>query len=313
MDVKTFLSMLVRTGLKALAGFLIGHGYLQASGTEAFIGAGMAVAAALWSFWNDYGAAILKAELDMLKARVQLQAAGVGRMNQAAQGKMSATSPASAPTASPPKSAAIILALAGTLALSLLLPGAAYAQNGVPRPRAVAPPTGNPITDIGNAIKGRQQAEASTQNADTEDLVAKLGKLALPDFEFALALSKATNNVVSTPCWSAWVDLLSAQQKPLMGPGAPLTNPDGTPQLDATGKPILGPPVAMNEPDPHLATSVEKISELLAALRPDSTLSTGCAALAAAGGKDAATLIQGILSGGALGLFKLPVPIGPIP
>jgi len=41
--------------------------------------------------------------------------------------------------------------------------------------------------------------------------------------------------------------------------------------------------------------------------------STGCAALAAAGGKDAATLIQGVLSGGALGLFKLPVPVGSIP
>ena len=45
----------------------------------------------------------------------------------------------------------------------------------------------------------------------------------------------------------------------------------------------------------------------------DSTLSTGCAALAGAAGKDAATLIQGILGGGALGLFKLPIPIGPIP
>jgi hypothetical protein len=152
-------------------------------------------------------------------------------------------------------------------------------------------PTGNPIVDIGNAIKGEQQQAAAARNESTEDLVAKLGKLALPDFEFALAMSKATNNVVSTPCWQAWVALLAAQQKPLLGT-------DGTP---------------LTEPDPHLATSVEKISELLGALRPDSTLSTGCAALAAAGGKDAATLIQGILSGGALGLFKLPIPIGPIP
>ncbi len=186
--------------------------------------------------------------------------------------------------AQPPKSA-VVLTIAGAVLLGLLLPGAAYAQASRPKP------TGNPIVDIGNAIKGQQQAAANSQNVDTEDLVAKLGKLALPDFEFALALSKATNNVVSTPCWQAWVDLLSAQQKPLIGTD--------------------GQPVA--EPEPHLATSVEKISELLAALRPDSTLSTGCAALAAAGGKDAATLIQGILGGGALGLFKLPIPIGPIP
>lgn len=182
----------------------------------------------------------------------------------------------------PPKLAIVILLATGFV---LLLAVSASAQ--APRRQ----PTGNPIVDIGNAIKGEQQQSTAAKNESTEDLVAKLGKLALPDFEFALAMSKATNNVVSTPCWQAWVDLLSAQQKPLLGTdGQPLT-----------------------EPDPHLATSVEKISELLGALRPDSTLSTGCAALAAAAGKDAATLIQGILSGGALGLFKLPIPIGPIP
>ena len=153
------------------------------------------------------------------------------------------------------------------------------------RPRAPSRP------GIPSSISAQQQQETAAGNTSTEDLVARLGKLALPDFEFALALSKATNNVVSTPCWRAWVDLLSAQQKSLIGT-------DGQ---------------SLAEPDPHLATSVEKISELLGALRPDSTLSTGCAALAAAGGKDAATLIQGILSGGALGLFKLPIPIGPIP
>jgi hypothetical protein len=180
--------------------------------------------------------------------------------------------------AQPPKLAIVVLLAAG-LALALVTSASAQA----PRPK----PTGNPIVDIGSAIKGGQQQVAAARNESTEDLVAKLGKLALPDFEFALAMSKATNNVVSTPCWQAWVDLLTAQQKPLLGTdGQPLT-----------------------EPDPHLATSVEKISELLGALRPDSTLSTGCAALAAAGGKDAAMLIQGILSGSALGLFKLPIPI----
>jgi hypothetical protein len=159
----------------------------------------------------------------------------------------------------------------------------AYAQ---PAPRPFKP-TGDLIKDIA----ATKQGATAAQNQSTEDLVGKLGKLALPDFEFALAMSKATNNVVSTPCWQAWVDLLSAQQKPLLGTnGQPLT-----------------------EPDPHLATSVEKISELLDALRPDSKLSMGCAALAAAAGKDAATLIQGILGGGALGLFRLPIPIGPIP
>lgn len=173
------------------------------------------------------------------------------------------------------KAAAFLLILAAS---ALLFAGEASAQ----LPRA----TGNPIRDIGNAIKGGQQGAVASQNSEAADLVDKLGKLALPDFLYAQAMAKATNNVVSKPCWDAWVELLTAQQKPLMAA-------DGV-------TPLV-------EPDPHLATAVEKISELLAALRPDSTLSTGCAALAAAGGKDAAALIGGILSGGALGLFKLPI------
>lgn len=177
------------------------------------------------------------------------------------------------------------------IALLAIVLGCALLFGGEARAAPQRQATGNPLADIHNAIEEKKQGTQAAVNSGTEDLVAKLGKLALPDFEFALALSKATNNVVSTPCWQAWVVLLTAQQKPLLGD-------DGQP---------------ISEPDPHLATSIEKISELLAALRPDSTLSTGCAALAAAGGKDAATLIQGILSGGALGLFKLPIPVGPIP
>jgi hypothetical protein len=200
---------------------------------------------------------------------------------------------APAPGAAAPKALMTILAIGlAALALGWASPATAQQGNrGTAAGRNAAPLSGDPIRDIGNAIKGGQQQAVAAQNADTEDLVAKLGKLALPDFEYALAMSRATNNVVSTPCWQAWVDMLTAQQKPLIGPdGQPLT-----------------------EPDPHLATAIEKISELLGALRPDSTLSTGCAALAAAGGKDAAALITGILSGGALGLFRLPIPIGPIP
>ncbi len=183
------------------------------------------------------------------------------------------------------KAAAVILML---LAAGLIAPSAHAAPANAQKAAPIKPIF---PCDPANLLPGCQAQAQSEQNQTTEDLVAQLGKLALPDFQFALGLSKATNNVVSTPCWQAWVDLLSAQQKS---------------QVDPNGNPIA-------EPNPHLATDVEHISELLAALRPDSALSTGCAALAAAGGKDAATLIQGILGGGALGLFKLPIPIGPIP
>lgn len=185
------------------------------------------------------------------------------------------------PQSLPPK-AAIALVGVGLAALWL---GCAWPAHAQTRQPVRAPLTGDPIHDIGNAIKSGQQQSAKEANETTADLVERLNKLALPDFEYAFAMAKATNNVVSAPCWQAWVDMISAQQKPL---------------TDAAGQ-------QLSEPDPHLITNIERISELLAALRPDSPLSTSCAALAGAANRDVATLISGILSGGALGLFKLPV------
>lgn len=183
-----------------------------------------------------------------------------------------------------------IVALLGVALTGLALAGAAPAHAQSRQP-ARPPLTGDPVRDIGTAIKSGQQQSAKEANETTADLVDKLDKLALPDFEYALAMAKATNNVVSAPCWQAWVDMLTAQQKPL---------------TDAAGQPL-------SEPDPHLITNIERISELLAALRPDSPLSTSCAALAGAANRDVATLISGILSGGALGLFKLPIVAPVVP
>lgn len=74
------LSNLATTALKGLAGVLVGHGYLQASGTEAFIGVGMLVLTYVYSFWKDYGRSIAKASLDILRARV-LDAAAKAQRN----------------------------------------------------------------------------------------------------------------------------------------------------------------------------------------------------------------------------------------
>ena len=184
-----------------------------------------------------------------------------------------------------------ILSFLGSAVLTALALACASPAHAQSRQPARPPLTGDPVRDIGTAIKSGQQQSAKEANETTADLVDKLDKLALPDFEYALAMAKATNNVVSAPCWQAWVDMLTAQQKPL---------------TDAAGQPL-------SEPDPHLITNIERISELLAALRPDSPLSTSCAALAGAANRDVATLISGILSGGALGLFKLPIVAPVVP
>lgn len=193
------------------------------------------------------------------------------------------------------------------LLILLALASPAFAQTHGPRL------TGNPIADIQAASADKKVQAQANANHSVEDLVSAIQKLALPDFQYALAMSKATKNVVSTPCWQAWVDLITAQQSPLMGPDVPQLDANGKPVLDATGKTVMVPGAPLVEPDPHVITAIEQISELLANLRPDSTLSTSCAALAAAAGKDAQALIAGVLSGGALGLFKLPIPIGVIP
>lgn len=145
--------------------------------------------------------------------------------------------------------------------------------------------TGNPVKDIGTAVTSHVQGAQNSTNKETLDLIGKIDALALPDFQYALELAKATKNIISEPCWQAWVDLLSARQAS---------------KLDAQGN-------AIPTPDPHLITDIEKLSEILGALRPDSTISTSCAALAGAAGKDVSALVGGILSGGALGLFKLPL------
>jgi hypothetical protein len=283
MDTKTFLAMLARTGLKLLAGFLVGHGYLQASGAEAFIGAGMALAAAAWSFWNDYGAGIARDSLAILRDKVQLAAARARKTPAAAPAALAkldlhvaATAAAGAATSS----ASLVLLAIGLSALALVWAGPASAQASRQPPR----PTGNPIVDIGNAIRGPQQAQPERAGNALDELAAKIKKLSLDDFKYAAALAHATGNNVTAPCWDVWVKLLTAQQQPLNG---------------ADGQPL-------KEPDPHLATDIELLSEIIRQLQPNSELSVACAPMASAAQKDAGTLIGSVLSGGALGLFKVP-------
>ena len=78
MDTKAAASAgfttIATTGLKALAGALVVHGYMSSGSTEAFIGAGLAVATAGYSFWKDYGRVIAVASLDLLRAKVLVAA-----------------------------------------------------------------------------------------------------------------------------------------------------------------------------------------------------------------------------------------------
>lgn len=84
MDPKSVLATVARLALASIAGSLVKDGYLQSSGTEAFIGSGMLIATGLWGIWNSYGKDIAKAELDLLRARV-LDAAAKAKQSGTAQ------------------------------------------------------------------------------------------------------------------------------------------------------------------------------------------------------------------------------------
>lgn len=59
MDIswQTILSLAARHALTTFGGWMIAHGYLQSSGLDGFVGAGMVVAGVAWSWWQKSGQA----------------------------------------------------------------------------------------------------------------------------------------------------------------------------------------------------------------------------------------------------------------
>jgi len=73
--LKPYLALLVRHGLTAAAGFLVTHGVMSDSGTQEFIGAGMAAAGIAWSWWQKSGHAAVAADIANLRAILAARAA----------------------------------------------------------------------------------------------------------------------------------------------------------------------------------------------------------------------------------------------
>jgi hypothetical protein len=272
MDLHTILGLIARHALTALAGVLVAHGYLQSSATEQFISACLLVIGVGWSWWQKTGQAQVAAEL------ANMRTLPPGPPGTSSRG--SSRGPTPQISQIPPKAVIAILVI-GLAALAL---GSAQPASAQARKPAL---TGDPVRDIGNAVNQGNGQRAAPQGNPLDELAAKIKKLSLDDFKYAAALAHATGNTVTATCWDEWVKLLTAQQQPLNGP-------DGQP---------------LKEPDPHLATDIERLSEMVAQMQPRSELSIACAPMATTAQKDAATLIGAVLSGGALGLFKLPFAI----
>lgn len=83
MDDKTKMMLLtlasgaIKKGLLVAGTGLASHGIINSSQTEMFVSAGMVVVGLAWSFWNDYGKAIVLSQLEVLKAKSLAQAASM--------------------------------------------------------------------------------------------------------------------------------------------------------------------------------------------------------------------------------------------
>jgi hypothetical protein len=180
-----------------------------------------------------------------------------------------------------------ILRLAAVIALALFACGQASAQQTAAVGRK-PPLTGDPLKDIGRAVQQHQEeAQAGEGKNPLDEVAQKIAKLSLADFKYAAALARASNNNVTVACWDEWVKLITIWQQPL---------------ADVAGAALTEPPV-------HLATDIERLSEIIRQMQPNSEMSVACAPMAQAAQKDVGVLIGSVLSGGALGLFKLPFAI----
>jgi hypothetical protein len=171
-------------------------------------------------------------------------------------------------------------------------PAAAQQKRAAPAgERTLAAAARPPLCDPLNLIPGCRNADGSINPAAgganpfdhlTEDMLKKI----LVDVTYAKALAKAAGNDVTLPCWTAWVDLVTSQTAPLK---------------DDAGN-------VLSLPDPHFFVAAERASEFINQIQPNSKLYIGCSAALNQSRMAIGQLISAVLSGGALGLFKLPVP-----
>lgn len=67
----------IKKGLISLSSAAVAHGIITGSQTEYFVAGGLFLVSAGWSFWNDYGKAIVLSQLEVLKAKSLASAAKI--------------------------------------------------------------------------------------------------------------------------------------------------------------------------------------------------------------------------------------------
>lgn len=170
----------------------------------------------------------------------------------------------------------IVGALLVAMALALLaLPQGAMAQ-ALRKPQI----TGNVVEDTkANLGIGSSSGSVLTGNP-SKDLIAlytKLQAVSLVDLKYAQNIATKKSNKAAGQCWSAIITQIEQDQQANLG---------------ADGNPLP-------TPDPHLFTDVERLSDMINSLGPNSDLMVGCGSFANQAKMNVVTLISTILAGGA--------------
>lgn len=274
----TLASGVIKKGLITLGATAATHGVIASNQTETFVAAGMFLVGAGWSFWNDYGKAIVLSQLEVLKAKSLAQAAKAQEAGvaQVTTSEIAAQSPTLRPTEvaktiatlpAPIQANVAKVMLVAFLLGALAFPGNAQAQNRL---------TGNIVKDIA-AASGSPRSGLT--GSPLNDLLGALDVKLLPDLQYALKLANASGSKVTAPCYQAWIDIINVRQKAV--------------QDDQE------PPQALPMPDPHLVTDFEKMVELRNSLQPDSEFMIKCSPVASMVKKDIIGFIGTVISGGA--------------
>jgi hypothetical protein len=223
MDDKTKTVMLtlatgvIKKGLIVAGTGLASHGVISSSQTEMFVAAGMGLVGLGWSFWNDYGKAIVLSQLEVLKAKSLAQAA---KLQQNSIPPVTTRDIANqSPTLTPTEVAKTVATLpeeiqanVKTVALLALLilgtmafPGDASAQV---KPRVNLDPLG--------LVQPRDTGGGGTLN----NILGALDDKLLPDLIYAKKLADAAGSNVTAPCWQAWITIIQKRKEAV-------TNADG--------------------------------------------------------------------------------------
>lgn len=264
----TLASGVIKKGLITLGATAATHGIIASNQTETFVAAGMFLVGAGWSFWNDYGKAIVLSKLEVLRAQSLAQAAKLRSAGIAAPTvtEIAAQHPTLKPAEITKAADAVIkILIAAGLLSALLWAPPANAQTNL-RPRL-------PIDPLG--LNDRPMLGKS--GGPLEDIIGALDAKLLPDLQYALKLATASGSKVTAPCYQAWIEIINVRQKAVQ---------------DQSGQ-------DMPMPDPAIVTKFEKMVELRNSLQPDSDFMIKCSPVASMVKKDIVGFIGIVLSGGA--------------